>query len=94
MEFEGEDWQAQLDVNTKGVVLNTLKNLIIILENDLMLKSIVFNQLSDGMEIKGEVPWKHPSMWWRDADDAQLVSYVDRTHGTLVTAIIILRLLK
>lgn len=81
VEFADADWQEHLDINSKGVLLNTLKNLIIILENDPLLKSIVFNQLSDGMEIKGDVPWKHPSQWWRDADDAQLISYVDKTYG-------------
>ncbi len=34
------------------------------------------------MEIKGEVPWKHPARFWRDADDAQLISYVDSHYGT------------
>ena len=52
-----------------------------ILNNDEKLKSIVFNQLSDGMEIKGEVPWNHPSKFWRDADDAQLISYSDLNYG-------------
>ena len=42
----------------------------------------MFNQLSDGMEIKGEVPWEHPGKFWRDADDAQLISYVDLNYGT------------
>jgi len=42
----------------------------------------VFNQLSDGMEIKGNVPWQHPSKFWRDVDDAQLISYVDSNYGT------------
>ena len=42
----------------------------------------MFNQLSDGMEIKGTVPWKHPAKFWRDADDAQLISYVDSHYGT------------
>ena len=41
-----------------------------------------FNQLLDGMEIKGDVPWRHPSKFWRDADDAQLISYVDSHYGT------------
>ena len=64
------------------MVKNTLRNLLLILNNDEKLKGIVFNQLSDGMEIKGEVPWEHPSRFWRDADDAQLISYVDLTYGT------------
>jgi len=78
---EDEDWQIKLEVGKNGAVSNTLKNLITILECDPKLKSLVFNQLSDGMEIKGEVPWKHPSKFWRDADDAQLISYIDLTYG-------------
>jgi predicted P-loop ATPase len=79
---EDEDWETRLEVGKKGDVLNILKNLIIILECDPKLKSIAFNQLSDGMEIKAEVPWKHPNKFWRDADDAQLISYIDLTYGS------------
>jgi putative DNA primase/helicase len=79
---DDEDWQTRLDVGKNGEVLNTLKNLITILECDPKLKSIAFNQLSDGMEIKDEVPWKHPGKFWRDADDAQLISYIDLTYGS------------
>ena len=84
-EFSGEsgDWQKELEYEKRStVVKNTLRNLLLILNNDEKLKGIVFNQLSDGMEIKGEVPWEHPSRFWRDADDAQLISYVDLTYGT------------
>lgn len=83
-EFSGadEDWQTQLELDKQGGVKNILRNLILILENDENLKTIVFNQLSDGMEIKGEVPWQHPAKFWRDADDAQLISYIDRRYGT------------
>lgn len=77
------DWKKKLTHHQKtGVIENTLRNLMLILENDEHLKSIVFNQLLDGMEIKGSVPWKHPSKYWRDADDAQLISYIDLTYGT------------
>ena len=84
-EFSGEngDWLKQLEYEKRStVVKNTLRNLLLILNNDEKLKGIVFNQLSDGMEIKGEVPWEHPSRFWRDADDAQLISYVDLNYGT------------
>ncbi|EYE88012.1 virulence-associated protein E [Fervidicella metallireducens AeB] len=80
-DFKDEDWQKNLEITKNGEIKNSLKNLITILENDPNLKGIVFNQLSDGMEIKGEVPWQHPSKWWRDADDAQLISYIDLTYG-------------
>ena len=81
-EFEDEEWQNGLEIDKSGGVKNTLRNLTLIMENDPMLKPIVFNQLLDGMEINGEVPWKHPSKFWRDADDAQLISYIDAHYGT------------
>ena len=84
-EFSDEDWQNGLELDKSGHVKNTLHNLTLILENDPNLKGVVFNQLLDGMEIKGEVPWNHPSKFWRDADDAQLISYVDAHYGTFST---------
>lgn len=77
----GTAWLAKLEYNKRGEIENTLNNLLLILKNDENLKGIVFNRLSDGMEIVGDVPWKHPSKFWRDADDAQLVSYIDLTYG-------------
>lgn len=50
-----------MELDKSGHVKNTLRNLTLILENDPNLKGVVFNQLLDGMEIKGEVPWNHPS---------------------------------
>ena len=81
-EFSDEDWQKALELDKAGKVKNTLQNLAVILMNDPLLKPLVFNQLLDGMEIKGDVPWRHPSKFWRDADDAQLISYVDSHYGT------------
>lgn len=85
-DFDEEDpeaWKKKLEYEDKSLQLkNTLRNLTLILENDPKLKDIVFNQHLDGMEIKGSVPWKHPSKFWRDADDAQLISYVDENYGS------------
>ena len=81
-EFVNEDWQTHLEIGKNGEVRNTLRNLTLILQNDENLKALVFNQMADGMEIKGKVPWKHPSKFWRDADDAQLISYVDSHYGS------------
>lgn len=78
---ESGDWQKNLVYDKAGNLKNTLRNLTVILQNDENLQDIVFNQQLDGMEIKGSVPWKHPSKYWRDADDAQLVSYIDMHYG-------------
>ena len=82
-EGDPDAWKKKLEYEDKSLQLkNTLRNLTLILENDPNLKDIVFNQHLDGMEIKGDVPWRHPSKFWRDADDAQLISYVDENYGT------------
>lgn len=79
---EFEDWTEGLQRDKSGRLSNNLHNVKLIMENDENLKPICFNQLADGMEIKGEVPWKHPAKFWRDADDAQLICYIDDNYGT------------
>ena len=82
-EEENSNWKSRLERETRSTVLrNSLHNITLILENDPNLQALVFNQQLDGIEIKGQVPWKHPSKYWRDADDAQLVSYIDKHYGT------------
>ena len=78
-------WMTKLDYDKSGNVKNTLINLLTILQNDPQLKGIVFNQLSDGMEIRDDiapVPWEHPSRFWRDADDSQVISYIEQHYGS------------
>ena len=70
------EWQSKLAYDKMGNLKNTLTNLLLIVQNDHQLKGVVFNQLSDGMEIRDDiapVPWKHPSKFWRDADDKQIM---------------------
>jgi predicted P-loop ATPase len=82
-EDEDTDWQKRLEYEPRSTVLkNNLHNITLILQNDQNLQALVFNQQLDGMEIKGSVPWNHPSKYWRDADDAQLTSYIDSNYGT------------
>lgn len=78
---EEADWRTQLELNKNGSVKNTLANLLLIMENDKYMKSVVYNQLSDNLEIKGPVPWEHTGNFWRDADDAQAVTYIDKHYG-------------
>lgn len=79
---EENKWKKDLTYSAMtGELDNSLQNLRLILQNDKKLRNIVFNQLADDMEIKGDVPWKHPAKFWRDADDSQLVCYVDERYG-------------
>lgn len=83
--LEGEqgdpDWQSRLTYDRKGIIESTSTNLRLILENDAALRPIVFNQLRDGLEITGPVPWDSPSRFWRDQDDAQLTLYIESKYG-------------
>lgn len=78
---EEDSWLSLLEYNPGGTIVNSLQNILLILENDPVLKGIVFNQMSDSIEVKSPVPWKHPSKSWRDADDAQLISYINAKFG-------------
>lgn len=82
-EGDPDAWMKLLQYEKKSPELkNNLHNITLIMENDENLKGIVFNQLADGMEIRDSVPWSHPAKFWRDADDAQLICYVDAHYGT------------
>ena len=81
-EYDFRDWKSKLTYNRYGNLENSLHNIRLIMENDEHMRQIVFNQLADGMEISGDVPWKHIDKFWRDSDDAQLICYVDEKYGT------------
>jgi len=52
-----DEWKNRLQYEPRsGKVANTLQNAILIMQNDAGLQAIVFNELADGLEIKGEVP--------------------------------------
>ena len=81
-ERDFDDWTQGLVLDKNGILCNSLHNITLIMQNDRFMRNIGFNELADGMEITGEVPWKHPSRFWRDNDDSQLVCYVDEHYGT------------
>ena len=79
---EDESWKGRLTFERSGKLESTLQNLILILQNDPALRDIRFNRLADSIEVAGSVPWSHTDRFWRDADDAQLISYIDANYGT------------
>ena len=74
-------WVADLEVDRKGRIAENLRNLQLILQRDPALRGIVHNQMSDALEIAAPVPWADSTRAWRDADDAQLQSYLDRVYA-------------
>lgn len=83
-DFADEDpvaWVKRLEYDRKGNLENSLNNALWIMQNDPHLKGIMFNQMADNLEIKGDVPWKHPGKFWRDADDAQLEAFLSKNYA-------------
>ena len=77
-----EDWMEGLRYDKKGNLSNCLHNINLIMKHDEAMQAVVFNELADSMEVVGDVPWHHEGRFWRDADDAQLISYIDEKYGT------------
>ena len=76
-----KNWQEDLIRNEKThAIVNCTENLELILNNDPLLKNIVYNELATDIEIIGPVAWPVKSRFWRDADDAQLVCYVNKKY--------------
>lgn len=76
-----EDWELALALDKRGNIMNKLGNLRLILENDPKLKGLAYNELRGCIEIRSPVPWSHPNPFWRDADEAKLISYIDTTYA-------------
>lgn len=77
----GGSWKSKLECDKDGNVKNTLPNLLVILKYDPNLQGIAYNKLTDMIEVRGKLPWKHSAKEWRDADDAQLMSYINMRYG-------------
>jgi len=81
-DFNDEDnWQEQLNINKNGQITDNLQNLVLIIQNDKKLKGIAYNQHRDGIDVKGDLPWKQIKEGWNDSDMSALKVYFDKTYG-------------
>ena len=76
-----DSWKAKLVRGENGDVKPLITNAVLILENEPALQGIRYNELSNGIEVKGKLPWPRPNKYWRDADDAQLYTWVADRYG-------------
>ena len=84
LDFSGEipeDWETLLVRTKDGAVKPLIGNAVLILRCDPKLQGIRYNELARAVEVEGELPWERPDKYWRDADDAQLYSYVADKYG-------------
>ena len=89
LDFEGvplpddidDSWKTKLVRGENGDVKPLITNAVLILENEPALQGIRYNELSNGIEVKGKLPWPRPNKYWRDVDDAHLYTWVADTYG-------------
>lgn len=81
---DNTDWLAKLAYSTTGLIQKTIDNVLIILENDALLRDkFAFDEFSNRVLVKGAVPWdsRPQSRDWSDTDDAGLRHYLEKAYG-------------
>lgn len=78
---EADDkWLLELEVGTKGDVLSTIDNVVLILQNDGKLKGrLGFNSFTGRYTVLGALPWNGETREraWSDEDDAGLRRHLE-----------------
>jgi len=72
-----EEWQTGLELLKSGEIKDSLSNIILILRHDLNLQGVAYNQHSNCIDVKGELPWQQVKNGWNDSDVAGAKVYID-----------------
>ena len=82
---EETDWRKKLKVTEKGVVAQTIENVVIVLSHDPKLANrIGLNEMEHNVCLLADLPWRAKSsraLQWVDSDDSALRYYLERTYG-------------
>ena len=82
---DDRSWITKLEISpTTGLPAKTTDNVLIILENDPLLKGkIAYDEFANRGVVLGPVPWdpRTDRRPWTDVDDAGLRHYVERVYG-------------
>lgn len=83
-ETQTEDWREKLKVTDKGVLAQTIENVVLILTHDPRLSGcLAFNEMDHNIVVRRDLPWRKVkgASQWIDADDAALRYYLERVYG-------------
>lgn len=79
------EWASNLETDRKGQVLNTIQNMILILENDKRVNdNMYWDDLSKCAMLKKDLPWRKISKYSNqvtDADDAEFRNFMELNYG-------------
>lgn len=79
------DWMTKLSISPQsGAVAKTTDNILIILNNDPLIKNkIIYDEFSNQIIVTDGLPWntKSDRRCWNDTDDAGLRHYIEKTYA-------------
>ena len=75
------DWQKALELDKQGAVKDSFGNYLLILNHDPALVNIAFNQMRDGVDKRGPLPWVTLKPGWGETDAAKLYEYLQIHYG-------------
>lgn len=80
---DDKEWLYELNRDFKGNIASTINNIVLILKNDEKLKNIVYNTMTNNIQITGELPWdkSNNNRCWSSADNACLLLYLEKNYG-------------
>ncbi|WP_373845026.1 VapE domain-containing protein [Clostridium sp.] len=82
---DNANWISKLQVSsTTGTPVKTIDNIVVILENDPLIKDkIAFNEFANRGIVLGSLPWYSDDARrdWKEIDDAGLARYLEKTYS-------------
>lgn len=81
---EEEEWKNELIYNKKGIIIQSIYNVELVLKNDRNLKNkVALDTFNDKICVLGSLPWNssNKKRQWRDVDDAGLRAYLEKIYG-------------
>lgn len=79
-----DEWMFKLKRNSNGIIENTIDNILLVLENDPLVKGkIALDDFANRGLALGALPWDRgeKKRFWNDTDDAGLRHYLEKVYG-------------
>ena len=77
-----DEWKAELEYAKSGSLLCSMRNIILILENDPGLKGRIARDVFGEYDaVRGGLPWDKDAFQWRDRDDSNLRAWMEMNYG-------------
>lgn len=78
---EDTNWAAGLDIAKSGELMSTIKNFVLILENDTELSGcLAYDEMSHNIVNTRHLPWRAELGVWSDADDSALRFFIEKKY--------------